>query len=76
MTSCNLDILIDLRMKNETNNWICQLVIIMHVLGKNMAWLLKMKDATASRIEPPKKEKKEYTNFIRQQSQTHWFTGS
>ncbi len=38
---------------------------IMRVLGKNMAWLLKMKEATAGTIEPPKKEKKEYTNFIR-----------
>jgi multimeric flavodoxin WrbA len=38
---------------------------IMRLLGKNMAWLLKMKEATASKIEPPKKEKKEYTNFIR-----------
>jgi multimeric flavodoxin WrbA len=38
---------------------------IMRVLGKNMAWLLKMKEATANMIEPPKKEKKEYTNFIR-----------
>ncbi|MCX6333320.1 MAG: flavodoxin family protein [Bacteroidia bacterium] len=38
---------------------------IMRVLGKNMAWLLKMKEATAGKLEPPKKEKKEYTNFIR-----------
>lgn len=38
---------------------------IMRVLGKNMAWLLKMKEATASKIKPPEKEKKEYTNFIR-----------
>jgi multimeric flavodoxin WrbA len=38
---------------------------IMRVLGKNMVWLLKMKEATASKIEPPKKENKEYTNFIR-----------
>jgi multimeric flavodoxin WrbA len=38
---------------------------IMRVLGKNMAWLLKMKKATAGKIDPPKKEKKEYTNFIR-----------
>ncbi len=36
-----------------------------NLLGRNMAWLLKMKEATASKIEPPKKEKKEYTNFIR-----------
>jgi len=38
---------------------------IMRVLGKNMAWLLRMKEATVDAIEPPKKEKKEYTNFIR-----------
>jgi multimeric flavodoxin WrbA len=38
---------------------------IMHVLGKNMAWLLKMKEATANIIEAPKKEKKIITNFIR-----------
>lgn len=38
---------------------------IMRLLGKNMSWLLKMKEITAGTIEPPKKEKKEYTNFIR-----------
>jgi multimeric flavodoxin WrbA len=38
---------------------------IMRILGKNMSWLLKMKEYTADTIEPPKKEKKEYTNFIR-----------
>lgn len=38
---------------------------IMRVLGKNMAWLLKMKEATANTIESPKSEKKEYTHFIR-----------
>jgi multimeric flavodoxin WrbA len=38
---------------------------IMRILGKNMAWLLKMKEATANNIEPPAKEKKEATNFIR-----------
>jgi multimeric flavodoxin WrbA len=38
---------------------------IMRVLGKNMAWLLKMKEATANIIEPPLKENKEYTNFVR-----------
>lgn len=37
----------------------------MRVLGKNMAWLLKMKEATAASIEPPAKEKKEVTSFIR-----------
>jgi len=38
---------------------------IMRVLGKNMAWLMKMKEATANQIDPPAKEKKVYTNFIR-----------
>jgi len=38
---------------------------IMRVLGKNMAWLLKMKETTAKSILPPEKEKKEYMNFIR-----------
>ena len=38
---------------------------IMRVLGKNMAWLLKMKESASGTIEPPKKEKKEFTNFIR-----------
>ena len=38
---------------------------IMHVLGKNMAWLLKMKEATKDLIEEPIAEKKVVTNFIR-----------
>jgi multimeric flavodoxin WrbA len=38
---------------------------IMSVLGKNMAWLLKMKEATASTIEPPKTVEKVFTNFIK-----------
>ncbi len=38
---------------------------IMRVLGKNMAWLLKMKEATANLIESPTAEKKVMTNFIR-----------
>jgi multimeric flavodoxin WrbA len=38
---------------------------IMSVLGKNMAWLLKMKEATASTIEPPKVVEKVFTNFIK-----------
>jgi multimeric flavodoxin WrbA len=37
----------------------------MRVLGRNMAWLLKMKEATAESIARPPKEKKEMTNFIR-----------
>lgn len=38
---------------------------IMRLLGKNMVWLLKMKEATKDLIESPGKEKKEVTNFIR-----------
>ena len=38
---------------------------IMRVLGKNMAWLLKMKEATSSSIDSPKAEKKEFMHFIR-----------
>lgn len=37
----------------------------MRILGKNMAWLLKMKEATKTTIIPPSPEKKIYTNFIR-----------
>jgi multimeric flavodoxin WrbA len=38
-------------------------VQIMRVLGKNMAWLLKMKEASA--VIPPEAEMKEVTNFVR-----------
>lgn len=38
---------------------------IMRVLGKNMAWLLKMKEATKDLVEEPIAEKKEAMNFIR-----------
>ena len=38
---------------------------IMRVLAKNMSWLLKMKGATKDTIQPPEKEKKEYTHFVR-----------
>ncbi len=38
---------------------------IMRVLGKNMAWLLKMIEATHGSVEPPVKEPKQYFNFIR-----------
>lgn len=38
---------------------------IMRVLGKNMAWLLKMKEATTGLLEEPKAEKKVATHFIR-----------
>jgi len=37
----------------------------MHVLGKNMVWLLKMKEATSTLIEEPQTEEKVITNFIR-----------
>ena len=37
----------------------------MRVLGKNMAWLLKMKEATTGLIDEPVAEKKVATNFIR-----------
>lgn len=40
-------------------------VQVMRVLGKNMAWLLKMKEATSDTIQPPTQEKKVVTNFIR-----------
>ena len=38
---------------------------IMRILGKNMAWLLKMVDYTKDTIIPPEKENKKYTHFIR-----------
>jgi multimeric flavodoxin WrbA len=38
---------------------------IMSVLGKNMEWLLKMKEATSSTIQSPERQKKVMTNFIR-----------
>jgi multimeric flavodoxin WrbA len=40
-------------------------VQIMRVLGKNMAWLLKMKEATAGVVDVPGREMKVVTNFIR-----------
>jgi multimeric flavodoxin WrbA len=38
-------------------------VQVMRVLGKNMAWLMMMQEA--SRLTPPNKEQKEMMNFIR-----------
>jgi len=38
---------------------------IMHTLGKNMAWMLKMKEAAGETVEAPVTEKKVMTNFIR-----------
>ena len=37
----------------------------MEVLGRNMAWLLKMKEATKDTIQPPEKTQKVVTHFIR-----------
>lgn len=37
----------------------------MRVLGKNMAWLMKIKEAASVSIPAPEKEKKVITNFIR-----------
>jgi multimeric flavodoxin WrbA len=38
---------------------------IMRVLGRNIVWLLRMKEASNGMIEPPVMEKKVITNFIR-----------
>lgn len=38
---------------------------IMRVLGKNMAWLLKMKEASKGLVEEPLAEQKVMTHFIR-----------
>ena len=38
---------------------------IMRILGKNMAWLLKIIEFGEGKIEKPEVEKKVYTNFIR-----------
>ncbi|MGE5498346.1 MAG: flavodoxin family protein [Syntrophothermus sp.] len=38
---------------------------IMRILGKNMAWILKIKQAAECTVTPPEKEKKEYFHFIR-----------
>ncbi|NRT36015.1 multimeric flavodoxin WrbA [Clostridium beijerinckii] len=38
---------------------------IMRVLGKNMAWLLKLADSGKSNVEESKGEEKVFTNFIR-----------
>lgn len=40
-------------------------VQIMRLLGKNMAWLLKLKSNGEGVVAEPEKEKKIYTNFIR-----------
>jgi Multimeric flavodoxin WrbA len=38
---------------------------IMRVLGKNMAWLMKLVEFGKGKIEEPKTERKVFTNFIR-----------
>lgn len=38
---------------------------IMRILGKNMAWLLKMIELSKGKIPEPKAEEKVFTNFIR-----------
>jgi hypothetical protein len=38
---------------------------IMRTLGKNMAWLLKCIDYAKGHVPYPKKETREWTNFIR-----------
>lgn len=38
---------------------------IMRVLGKNMAWLMKLVEFGKGKVEEPKKEDKTFTNFIR-----------
>ncbi|MCU7493910.1 MAG: flavodoxin family protein [Ignavibacteria bacterium] len=38
---------------------------IMRILGKNMAWILKMKEVSECAVTPPEKEKKVSMNFIR-----------
>jgi multimeric flavodoxin WrbA len=35
------------------------------VLAKNLAWVLKMREATKASIQPPEKALKVYTNFVR-----------
>ncbi len=40
-------------------------VQIMRVLGKNMAWMLKLVENGADSVEAPESERKAYTNFIR-----------
>jgi hypothetical protein len=40
-------------------------VQIMRVLGKNMAWLLKLIESGKSTVTAPEREPKTYMNFIR-----------
>jgi hypothetical protein len=38
---------------------------IMRVLGKNMAWLMKLVENGKGTVNEPEREKKVFTNFIR-----------
>ena len=38
---------------------------IMRVLGKNMAWILKLIEHGKNAVKPPEQERKKYMNFIR-----------
>lgn len=38
---------------------------ILHNLGQNIAWMIKMKEATKETLPPPAAYKREWTNFIR-----------
>ncbi len=40
-------------------------VQILRVLGRNMAWLMKLVEAGRESLPPPEREKKRYTSFIR-----------
>ncbi len=40
-------------------------VQIMRVLGRNMAWLMKLVEHGTGTVVPPEREKKSFTNFIR-----------
>ena len=40
-------------------------VQIMRILGKNMAWLMKLLEHGKGSIPPPEVERKRYTNFVR-----------
>ena len=40
-------------------------VQIMRVLGRNMAWLMKLVENGKGAVVPPEREKKSFTNFIR-----------
>ncbi|PLX75385.1 MAG: flavodoxin family protein [Desulfuromonas sp.] len=40
-------------------------VQIMRVLGKNMAWLMKLREHGKEAVPPPERETKQFTNFIR-----------